>query len=319
MHKILLTNPIHPEAQAKLRGHAQVVLAPQPTPDAILEASAGCDGIIVRAQLPDGIFEARPRLRAAIRHGTGVDFIPIPEATRCGVVVANVPGVNAVSVAEHATAMMLGLARRSFRVVEMLRSVAWNPARELASEARELHGSTVGIIGYGSVGRRLAAIWQGGFGADVLAYTHGPIDDPGVEGCSLNELLCRSDFVVLACPLTNETRGMVDAAFLARMKRSAFLVNVARGPIVQQQALVQALTQNAIAGAGLDVYEAHPLEPDSPLLSMPQVVATPHCAGISAASLRAMGLGAVEELLCVLVGGTPRSFINPEVASRRRS
>lgn len=319
MYRVLLTNPIHPRAEAMLREHAEVVLAASPTPSAIFEAADGCDGIIVRAQLPDGIFESHRSLRAAVRHGTGVDFIPIPEATRQGVVVANVPGVNATSVAEHATLAMLGLARRGFRIVEMHRQQGWSAARDLASQALEVHGCTVGIVGFGSVGRKIAAIWQGGFGARILVHSPQPGDLPSAARlCSLEELASAADFVVLACPLTDETRGLVDERFLARMKPEACLINVARGPLVVQSALIQALREGRIAGAALDVYETHPLDPASPLLTMPQVVATPHCAGISAASMEAMGVGAVKELLRVLRGAEPVSFINPEVRSRRR-
>lgn len=319
MYKILLTNPIHQEALDLLQQHAEVITAHTPTPAAIYEAAEGCDGIIVRAQLPDGIFEKRSSLRVAVRHGTGLDFIPIPEATAQGVVVANVPGVNAASVAEHATLMMLGLARRTFRMVEMFKQDGWNPAREHAAQACEIHGCTVGIVGFGSVGRRIAAIWQAAFGARILVHTPDATEVPqGVHACAMAELKREADFVVLACPLVDETRGMVNAAFLAGMKPGAFLINVARGPIVVEAALIDALQSGRLGGAGVDVYEHHPLNASSPLLRIPNVIATPHCAGISASSLKSMGIGAVEEMLRALRGENPRSFVNPEVSERRR-
>lgn len=319
MYKVLLTNPIHPEALGLLKRHAEVVLAAAPAPGAIFDASAGCDGIIVRAQLPDGLFVRRPSLRVAVRHGTGIDFIPIDEATAQGVVVANVPGVNAGSVAEHATMLMLSLARRSCRVVELLKQGNWESARDLASSASEVHGCTIGVIGLGNIGQRIAAVWGGGFGARVLAYAPVPIDPTsGVQSCSMDELLRTSDFVVLACPLTDATRRMVNAAFLAKMKRRAFLINVARGPIVDQAALLAALREGTIAGAGLDVYETHPLDAGSPLLALPNVIATPHCAGISEPSFRAIGLGAVDALLQGLQGQWPANVVNPQVKGHTR-
>jgi D-3-phosphoglycerate dehydrogenase / 2-oxoglutarate reductase len=320
MYTVALTNPIAEPALALLREHAQVRLAASPTPADILRAAEGSDAIIVRAQLPDGIFARCRTLRAAVRHGTGVDFIPLEEATAHGVVVANVPGVNAGSVAEHATLLMLGLARGGFAVAQMLQRDGWDAARHHAAQAREVQGCTVGIVGFGNVGRRIAALWHAAFGAHVLAYSpSGTALPPWAQAAPLAALARASDFVVLCCPLTPQTRGMVDAEFLAAMRPGAFLVNVARGGVVDEAALLQALRSGAIAGAALDVYPAHPLPAESPLLRMPNVICTPHCAGISATSLEAMGRGAVQEVLRVLDGGEPLHPVNTVPTDRRRA
>lgn len=320
MYKIALTNPIAEPALALLRERAVVRLALTPSPADILHVADGSDAIIVRAQLPDGIFARCPTLRAAVRHGTGVDFIPLEEASAHGVQVANVPGVNAASVAEHATMLMLGLARRGFAVARQLRERSWEAARANAAHAREVQGCTVGIVGFGNVGRRIGALWHAAFGARVLAYSPGDASLPAWAGaCELLDLAHHADFVVLCCPLTPQTRGMVGKAFLAAMRRDAFLVNVARGGVVDPDALLDAVREGRIAGAALDVYPAHPLPADSPLLAMDNVICTPHCAGISATSLEAMGRGAVEEALRILDGGLPLHPVNSVPADRRRA
>jgi D-3-phosphoglycerate dehydrogenase len=320
MYRIALTNPIADSALALLGERAEVRLAASPQPADILRAAEGSDAIIVRAQLPDGIFAQCPTLRAAVRHGTGVDFVPLEEASAHGVQVANVPGVNAGSVAEHATMLMLGLARGGFAVAQMLLRDGWDAARAHATQAREVQGCIVGIVGFGNVGRRLGALWHAAFGARVLAYSPGgtPLP-PWAEACALPELARQADFVVLCCPLTPQTRGMIDKDFLAAMRRDAFLVNVARGGVVVEDALIEALRERRIAGAALDVYPSHPLAADSPLLQMRNVICTPHCAGISATSLAAMGRGAVEEALRILDGQAPLHPVNSLPAGSRRA
>lgn len=319
MFKVALTNPIADSALALLRTRAEVRLAAAPTPAAILDAAHDCDAVIVRAQLPEDIFRRCPRLRAAVRHGTGVDFIPLEEATVHGVVVANVPGVNAGAVAEHATLLMLGLARRGFAVVDRLRRDNWDAARAHAGNAMEVQGCTVGIVGFGNVGQRLGALWHSAFGARILACSPGNgVLPQWAAPCTLQALAHQADFVVLCCPLNEQTRGLVDGNFLAAMQPHASLVNVARGGVVDEAALLQALRSGRIAGAALDVYPAHPLPAASPFLALDNVICTPHCAGISATSLEAMGRGAVEEVLRVLDGQAPRHPVNQVPAARRR-
>ena len=312
MYKVALTNPIADGALALLRERAQVRVAATPTPADILRVADGADAIIVRAQLPDDVFARCPTLRAAVRHGTGVDFIPLEQAAAHGVKVANVPGVNAASVAEHATMLMLGLARGGLTVVRQLREQGWDTARSHAGQAREVQGCTVGVIGFGNVGQRIGRLWHAAFGARILAYSPGAGAMPAwAQAATLGELAAASDFVVLCCPLTPQTRGMVDATFLETMRPGAFVVNVARGGVVDEAALLAALRSGRLGGAALDVYPEHPLPAHSPLLAMDNVICTPHCAGISATSLEAMGRGAVEEVLRILDGGAPLNPVNP--------
>jgi D-3-phosphoglycerate dehydrogenase len=311
--RVLLTNAIHPEAQARLAGSADVVVAADPSAATLRLAARGCAVVVVRSQLPDDIFEAAPTLLGAVRHGTGVDMIPIDRANAHGVLVANVPGVNANAVAEHVLRSMLSLARRAPQVSNVLEHQGWAAARAAAERGVELRGRTLGVIGFGHVGRALARLAHLGLGMRVLAHSRTPWQEPDyVAPATLDDLMAQSDVVVLACPLTAQTRGLVGAAQLARMRRGSWLVNVARGPVVDEAALLEALQRGHLDGAALDVFDVQPLPADHPLRSLPQVLVTPHAAGVSDDSMRAMGLGAVEAVGHLLRGECPPTCVNGE-------
>ncbi|HEY0821821.1 MAG TPA: hydroxyacid dehydrogenase [Rhizobacter sp.] len=311
--RVLLTNAIHPDAAARLARSAHAVVAPDTGFDTLRAAAQGCEVVLVRAQLPDDLFDAAPTLVGAVRHGTGVDMIPLDAATARGVLVANVPGVNANAVAEHVLRSMLSLARRSPQVAAVLADKGWAAARTAAEGGVELRGRTLGVIGFGHVGQAVARLAHLGLGMRVLAHSRSALRDTVHASAShLDGLLAHSDVVVLACPLTNETRGLVGAAQLARMRRGSWLVNVARGPVVVEAALIDALQQGHLAGAALDVFDTQPLPNGHPFWQMPQVILTPHAAGISEDSMRAMGLGAVEAVEHLLRGECPPTCRNPQ-------
>lgn len=302
-----------------LQGAGRLVVASAPDPDTLLGEGRDADIIIVRAPLPAAIFDNPPRLRAAIRHGAGLDMIPVEAATRAGVLVANVPGVNARTVAEHVVMVSTMLLRRLPMVDRDLRSKGWQAGRAHADRGREISGSRIGIVGMGNIGRALAAIAQRGFGMDVVASTRRPGSLPeGVRAASLDMLVEEVDIVVLCCPLTPETHGLMSRDRISRMRPDAVLVNVSRGPVVDEGALVEALRQSRIAGAALDVFTTQPLPPDHPLLTLDNVVLTPHMAGITEESMLRMGTGAAEETVRVLSGAMPVNFCNPEVEGRYR-
>lgn len=316
MARILLTQAIHPLAQACLAELGEVVVARDTAPDTLRVCAVGCEVVVVRAQLPDDIFAAAASLVGAVRHGAGVDMIPIAEATAHGVLVANVPGVNANAVAEHVLRSMLQLARHSAPMTLRLRerSAGWANARALADAGRELAGRSVGLVGFGHVGHAIARRCVAGFGMTVLAHTRSPLA-PGelhARRVPLAELLAQCDFVVLACPLTDETRGLIGAPQLALMKRGACLVNVARGPVVNDAALIEALRSGRLGGAALDVFDAIPLLDDHPYWSMEQVLLTPHVAGITDDSMRAIGQGVTVAVAQLLRGEAPLNCINPQ-------
>ncbi len=276
--------------------------------------------VIVRAPLPPALFDTATRLRAAIRHGAGLDMIPLEAATRAGVLVANVPGVNARSVAEHVFFVTLALLRR-FRAMDRdLRTSGWLAGRDHANLTNELTSRTMGIVGMGHVGREVARIATHGFGLSVLANSRSGANVPeGVRLVPLDDLVAQSDVIVLCCPLSPETAGLIDARRIARMKPRALIVNVSRGPVVDEAALIAALRQGQIGGAALDVFATQPLPPDHTFFSFENVILTPHMAGITEESMERMGLGAAAEALRVLEGALPVNLVNPEVVERYRA
>ncbi len=320
--KVALTEPIEPIGMQVLqaagleiaigRGGAQ-------TPDEIRALCHDADAVIVRQLLPPDLASHCPKLRIASRHGVGVDLIPVEQCTAEGVIVSNVPGANADAVAEFVVAQMLAATRNAQAMSATLLREGWMPARAMSAQAVELRGKTLGIVGVGAIGTRLAEIAHHGFRMQVLGHQRRPEALPGfVSYASLEDLFSQSDFIALACPLTPETRGLASAALIARMKPSAWLCNVSRGGTVDEPALVAALQQKRIGGAALDVFASQPLAADHPLRALPNVVLSPHCAGISNESATRMSQVSAEEVVRVLRGEKPQNFINPEVWERRR-
>ena len=247
-------------------------------------------------------------------------MIPIEAATAAGVLVANVPGVNARSVAEHVMFACLALMRR-FRMVDRdLRSSGWLAGRDHANFTSELAGKTMGIVGLGAVGQAVGHIASHGFGLKVIAHTRSPNSAPdGVRFTGIDELVAASDVIVLCCPLTPETTGLMSRQRIDSMKPSAILINVSRGPVIDDGALISALREHRIAGAALDVFSTQPLPPDHPYFSFGNVIITPHMAGITEESMMRMGVGAAGEALLVLAGELPVNLRNPEVVERYRA
>jgi D-3-phosphoglycerate dehydrogenase / 2-oxoglutarate reductase len=311
--KVLLTDSIAPAGEQVLARGAEVVRAPDSDPATVRRLARDADGVIIRSKLPDDIFAAAPRLRAVVIHGTGTDLVPLAEATARGVMVANLPGVNAQSVAEYCAMAMLMLARNIVAITSALRAKPWDEARLLGAGARELAGMTLGIVGVGAIGSRLAGIAHNGFGMRVLGHQRRLDRLPAeAQPAALEELLAASDFVVLACPLTPDTRYLINQKTVGLMKSSAWLINIGRGAVVEERSLVAALGEKRIAGAMLDVYEHYRLEPGHPLLSLDNVILTPHLAAVTRESRSRAGVAAAEEMLRMLAGERPRNLVNAE-------
>jgi D-3-phosphoglycerate dehydrogenase len=312
--RVLLTDTIAPAGEEALRREVDVVRAPDSDVATLRTWARDVDGVLTRSKLPDDLFESAPRVRGVVVHGTGTDLVPVAAATAHGVMVANLPGINAHSVAEYCAMAMLLLARNALSIIHSLKNDAWDEARRLGAGAREIAGMTLGIVGVGAIGSGLAKIARNGFGMKVLGHQRRLERLPAeASPASLEDLLRQSDFVVLACPLTPQTRYLVNHQTISFLKSSAWLINVGRGPVVQEEALIEALRAKRIAGAMLDVYEHYRLEPGHPLFALDNVILTPHLAAVTQESRARASVAAADEMLRILRGERPRNLVNPEV------
>jgi D-3-phosphoglycerate dehydrogenase len=274
------------------------------TSSEVQELLPGCDGYIAGLDAIDrAALEAADRLRVIARYGVGVDRVDLEAAHEKGIVVTNTPGANSTSVAELAIGLMISLAR-----MIPLANQETRAGKTPRIQGVSLEGKVVGLLGLGAIGKRVARRLQG-FDCTVLAY------DPAVDAtaaqevgavlCSQEEVVAKSDFLSLHVPVLPETQGMVDASFLAQMKDGAFLINTARGELIDEVALFEALKSGHLRGAALDAFAQEPPSKDNPLFSLPQVIATPHMGAHTDGATNAMGWGALRDCLAVLRGEEP--------------
>lgn len=249
------------------------------------------------------VFESCPNLKVLSLWGTGTDNVDLPAASAHGVTVTNTPGVAAVSIAEHSLLLMLAVARQITTVHNRTAAGEWAKGQSI-----QLNGKTLGIIGLGAIGRQFARLGQG-IGMRVIAWTMHPNPALGFELVELDELLRTSDVVSMHLRLSGETQGFLGAAEFAKMKPGAIFINTARGPIVDETALIDALRSGHLAGAGLDVFDVEPLPPNHPLTQIDTAVLTPHCAGITPEVLEA-GLSLAIENVWGFLRGQPQNVVN---------
>ena len=259
-----------------------------------------------------------PNLLIVSSNGAGYDPVDVEACTAAGVLVVNQSGGNAHSVAEHALGMLLTLSKR---IIEADRALRRDPnVNRNALIGTEAQGKTIGIVGLGHVGRRIAELCKGLLGMQVLAYDPylgaGEMAARGGEKVELDDLLRRSDYVSINCPLTKESRGMIGARQFALMRKHAYFITTARGFIHDEAALLEALRNKQIAGAGLDVWSKEPPPADHPLLQFDNVLASPHTAGVTKEARVNMARIAAEQMLDTLDGRRPPRIINPEVWPR---
>jgi D-3-phosphoglycerate dehydrogenase len=285
--------------------------------DRFVTACADASAILARlGTVTHGVIAAAPRLRIVARHGAGVDAVDLAAATAHGVVVTTTGSLNAAAVAEYTFALLLTLARKTLLADAGMRAGAW--ARD-PLVGLELEGRTLGIIGLGAIGARVAR-QAFGFGMNVLARQSPRMqrDVPGVAHVPLAELLHRADIVTLHLRLSSETAGLLDAAAIASLRPGAIIINTARGELIDEQAMIRALANGHLGGAALDAFAAEPLAPDSPLRSMANVVLSPHVAGQTDAALQRVGVEAARAVLDELSGRRPAHVYNPEAYDVRR-
>ena len=309
---VLLTDPIDGAAAISLAAYAKVVpLSDAELADAMREAAV----VIVRRWIPPQAIAGALRLRALVRHGVGLDFIPVDAASELGIAVTNTPGANATSVAEATIGLMLAGARRIALKDRHIRQGGWTALRDGAFEETEITGKSLGLVGFGAIGKAIARIASLGFGMRVLATRRRPAAEdspPGVLFTSLENVLAEADVLVLACPLTEETRGLIGAREIARMRPGSAIVNIARGAIIDEFALFAALDAGHLAYAGLDVLAIQPPPARSPLLHCDRVVLTPHTAGISTEAVARMSSIAADDVARILAFKRPRHLVNAD-------
>ncbi|WP_436756692.1 phosphoglycerate dehydrogenase [Streptosporangium sp. V21-05] len=280
--------------------------------DELVAILDGCEGaLIANEPMTAEVFARVPDLRAVVRAGVGHDSVDVEAATRAGVSVSNLPGVNANAVAEYTMALLLAQARRLVPVAAGVRAGRW--PRE---DGHELRGRTLGLLGYGASARAVVPLARA-FGLSVLCATGVPESlrrDASVRFVDLPELLAEADFLSVHTALTPATRHLIDASALARMKPAAHLINTARGAIVDETALADAVRAGRLAGAALDVTGTEPLPADSPLRDVPGITVYSHLAGQTAEARRAAGLDGARELVAAL-RGRPRSSLNAHLLS----
>ncbi len=316
--KVLLTEPIRPIGMAYLEREAEVLISPNPDPETVAGLAGDCDAIISRnTKIDQRVFSQAPKLKAVASHGVGTDHIDVAEATKRGIFVVNTPGANAQSVAETVAGFMLMLSRK---IAEA--DIALRLDRDYASRnrliGRNLEGTTLFIIGMGAIGRRLARIGRLGFGMNILGYdpyvSREELEKEGITKVdSLEAGLRQGDFVSLNCPYTGEMHHVINQERLCLMKKTAYLINCARGALVDDKALIAALKEGVIAGAALDVFSQEPPAADDPLFDCPNLLTTPHIGANAENSMDNMSLYSAMDVIAVLRGEYDKArVVNPQ-------
>lgn len=315
---LILESMYHPAGLDLLGEEADVVILENATEDRIVDAIVDADAVFVRypSKFGASAIRAGANVVVASTSGRGTDAIDIAAASECGVAVVNNPGAGRVPVSEHTLALMLEFAKQIRRSDAEIRAGGGFGQGPISTRFH-LEGRTIGIVGCGDIGSEVARKCSLGFRMKVLVFDPY-IDDAAAEAVgaervmSLDELLPVADFVSVHAELTDETRGMVDRAFLKSMREDAYFLNTARGGIVEQAALVEALQENWIAGAALDVFEAEPVPADSPLVALENLIMTPHTGGLTVEAREELSISAATQILQVLRGDKPSHLVNPD-------
>lgn len=318
----LIVQPIHQAGSARLaQGGVTARLASSARPETVEREIGKAVAVITRnAGLSAAAMDAAPRLRVIGVHGTGTDPVDVEHATALGIPVVSSPTANSVSVAEQALALMLGVAKRLPAADRAVRR--GNFSFKYGERLSELEGKTLGIIGWGRIGRRMAAISRGGLGMRIIVFSPSAareeIEREGFEKCeSLDGLLADADVVSLHLPLRPDTRHLLGEREFRLMRPGAILVNTGRGATVDEAALVSALSEGHLAGAGLDVFTTEEMPDSYRLLQLDNVVLSPHLGGSTEEALERTALAVAEEVLSVLRGERPRHLVNPTCWQRR--
>lgn len=322
--KVLVTHQLPGQGIHELAQHCDmnVWMGPglMPAPS-LKEELAGCQGLVclLTDRVDRDLVDAMPELEFVSSVSVGVDHIDVNALTARGIPLGHTPGVLVETTADTAFALLLAAARRVVEADHFVRIGNWSPENAWSPDfftGKDVAGATLGIIGLGEIGQAVARRAHG-FGMRVLAWNRTPREVPGVENVSLEELLLRSDFVSIHVALTGETRNLLDAGRIATMKPGAVLVNTARGGIVDETALAEALGSGQLYAAGFDVFDQEPLSPDSPLLDHANTVLTPHIGSATTLTRAKMADIAAQNALAALQGKAMPCCVNPQVYAGR--
>ena len=312
--KVMLYEEMHEAGKALLRENAEVFFASSFEETSLIKEAKEMDGLIIRAngKVSRKLMESAPKLKVIGRHGVGVETIDLEAATEKGIWVVNTPDANDISVAEHFFGLALMLSKMLRKGERALREEGrWEARYQYIGN--ELHGKTLGILGFGRIGRAIGRIGYNGFDMKVLYYDVIRYEDMEKEihatRVTPEEVLSQSDFVSINLPMIPQTKGFIGQRELGLMKPTAFILNLARGPIWDEKALHSALKEGKIAGAGSDVFEVEPAPPKHPLLDLENFIATPHMAAHTDEALKRMSLVA-EDVIRVLEGKVPVHPVN---------
>ncbi|MEX3899761.1 2-hydroxyacid dehydrogenase [Paraburkholderia sp. BR10954] len=321
MKKIVAWKSLPEDVLAWLQQHAQVVQVDPSQHDAFVAALRDADGGIgASVKIAPAMLEGASRLKALSTISVGYDQFDVDDLTRRGIVLAHTPDVLTESTADTVFSLILASARRVVELADWVKAGQWRTSIGPAQFGVDVQGKTIGIVGLGRIGGAVARRAALGFNMKVLYTNRSPNRQAeeayGARRVELAELLAQSDFVCLQVPLTPQTRHLIGTAELRAMKKSAILINASRGATVDEAALIEALKNGTIHGAGLDVFDTEPLPADSPLLSMPNVVALPHIGSATHETRHAMALNAAENLVAALNGTLTTNIVNREVLAK---
>jgi D-3-phosphoglycerate dehydrogenase len=320
---VVVTDPIHQAGLDALDRTASVIRLYEFDEDSRFGQLEKAEAIIMRGfQATADIMKACPQLKLITKHGSGVDNIDIPNATALGICVANTPGGNnASAVAEGAVTLMLAVQRRILDIDSWTRNNQFS--RRAKEPLHDLWEGTLGLVGTGHIARVVAQICGKGFSMKIKGFdpyvSAESMQADGIEKVSdLHELMASVDVVSIHTPLTSETKHLIRGEHLSKMKPDAILVNTSRGSVVDEKALIDALSSKTIRAAGIDVFEQEPPDPDNPLFSLNNVVVSPHIAGITQNSLKGMALSCAEVIDQFFSGSKPETILNGGMWQQRR-
>ncbi|WP_287812976.1 NAD(P)-dependent oxidoreductase [Pseudomonas sp.] len=316
---VLLYKKLSPALLARLENEVEVTYIDDPASDGLArlrEALPQAHGLLgASLKLDAALLDLAPQLEAVASVSVGVDNYDIADLSRRGVKLTNTPDVLTETTADTGFALVLATARRVVELATWVRAGQWTASVGPKHFGTDVHGKTLGIIGMGRIGEALAQRGHFGFNMPVIYHSHSakPAVDQrfGARHCTLDELLREADFICLTLPLTKETTGLIGAREFELMGKDSIFINISRGKVVDEKALIHALQTGQIRAAGLDVFEREPVQTDSPLLALDNVVATPHIGSATHETREAMARCAVDNLLAALRGERPQNLVNP--------